>query len=216
MKLPNIFTTLLSTYFRWVVVTVMVIILALGYWLVISQQLSTIRTTSVAERNRTEQQLKSEQNYLSALKSSIERFHQVLSADRLATVDDFLPSSSDFPGLLLTVRNLAAAANVALRGLSLSQGGQVSATGTSSGSLDASSTAANAAAATSLSIKTQDVTLAVAGGNSYEDFKRLLSVIERSRRLFDVVQLTFGVASGQNVSPAYALVVRTYYLPSGN
>ncbi len=215
MKFPTSITSLLSDYFRWLAGAVVVIILGLGYWLILGQQLSKIQTTSLAERTKAEQDLKAEQTYLAALRLSIDRFHQTISAETLASIDDFLPSSPDFPGLLLTVKNVAAAANVKLESLKLSQSGQLGETGSAAGSSRTSSTPqANAAAATSLNLKTQDATITVAGGTSYDDFKRFLSVTERSRRLLDVIELSFGISSGQTAAAAYSLTVRTYYLPN--
>ncbi len=215
MKASDLTNKILSSYFGWLVGGVAVIILGLGYTVVLSAQLSLIQTTSLNEKTQTEQRLKTETEYLAALKGSITRFHQVLPNDKIGAIDDFLPSSSDFPGLLLTLKNLAASANVQLESLNLSQTGQVAASPSANGATSAAPGVANAAAASSLNLKTQDASIAVAGGTSYDDFKHFLSVIEHSRRLLDVIQLSFGVSpGGQSAAQSYAMVVRTYYLPS--
>lgn len=218
MKPPAFFTKLLSDYFRWTAVGLVVVILAGGYWFILRTQLSTIQTTALTERANIQDQLKTEQQYFADLQSSIQRFHQVLPESSLSVIDDFLPSKTDFPGLLLTIRNVAQAANIKLSGLSVSQTGQTSTQATAG--VTAAGSAANAASATIGSVKTQDVTVTLSGGTTYTDFKRLLGTIERSRRLLDVLTLSFGVggASGTTGSTgaaqSYNLILRTYYLPS--
>ncbi len=54
-------------------------------------------------------------------------------------------------------------------------------------------------------VKSARVTMSVSGGN-YEDFKRLLSAIETSSMIFDVLSVNFN--SGQS----YDLVIKSYYL----
>lgn len=214
MKLPSFFTSLLSTYFRWSVGGVVVLVLVLGYLFVLKGQLSSLQTTSLAERTRTQTELKNQQVYLTALRGSIEQFQRQLPSATLASIDDFLPSNPDFPGLLLTIRNIAAAANVNLQSLALSDSGQLAAASTTTGS-GAGGSAANAAVSTSLSLRTQDAAISIAGGTSYDDFKSFLSAVERSRRLLDVIALSFGVSSGPTGgNQSYSLTVRTYYLPN--
>lgn len=212
MKLPGFVTTLLTDYFRWLAGGVVVLILGLGYWLIIGQQLSSIQTTHIAARNQVEGQVKTQQQFLDDLRASIDKFHRVLPASSLSSIDDFLPSSTDFPGLLLTIRNIAASSNVNLQTLALSQTGEVAANQLPAATANGSGTEAQAAAVTSLSVKTQDVNITVAGGTSYTAFKRFLANIENSRRLLDVTSVAFSV--GKTGGDVYTLTIRTYYLPS--
>ncbi len=212
MKLPSIFSQLLSTYFRWTAAGVVVIILGLGYWLFLGQQLDALKTTSLAERTRTETQLKQRQAYLAALRSSIQAFQQRLPQSALTAIDDFLPSQPDFPGLLVTIRNIAGAANVDLQSLTISDGGATAGASAAAGS------ATEGAASTTVSsfnLKTEDASVVVSGGSSYEDFKRFLAVVESSRRLMDIQSLSFGVSQSSSASAQnYSLTLRTYYQPT--
>lgn len=54
-------------------------------------------------------------------------------------------------------------------------------------------------------IKSTRISLSVSGGN-YEEFKRLLSAIETSSMIFDVLSVNFGSGG------SYDLVIRSYYL----
>lgn len=211
MKIPKMITSLLSDYFRWLAGGLVALVLVLGYFFVVRPQLSAIQTTNLTERDTVQSQVKDEQEYLSALQASIDKFHRVLPDATIASIDDFLPSKPDFPGLLLTVQNLAASANVQLKNLTLSSGGELAANSSTTTGGAGGSGVANAAAATSLSIRTQDLNIIVAGGTSYDDFKRFLTYIEASRRLFDVTTLGFSV--GGTSTQNYSLTIRTYYLP---
>lgn len=212
MKIPGFITKALTNYFRWVLGGIAVIVLIAGYALVISPKLTEVQTNQGTARKNAEADLKSQQEFLAALRTSNAKFTTVLSADNIAKINNFIPSEPDFPGLLLTVKNIVSQSQLTLDSFSVGQAGQVAATPATSTS---GSTAAN--------LKTQDVSISVSGGSSYDGFKKLLTVIESSQRLFDVISVNFSAdkpaAPGSAQTPvastnSWSLVLRTYYLPT--
>lgn len=206
MNLPPFINKVLSEYFRWLAGGLMVVVLILGYNFLIAPKVDTIKTTGILERQQAQADLASEKKHLSELQSSITKFHSVLPIERIQQIDDLIPATADFPGLLLTLKNLAVTANLSLEGMSV---GQVAAHSPQT-SQDSSLTVGG------LAIRVQDVSVSVSGGTSYEAFKNYLMLIESSRRLLDIISVNFSNAAPADHPEAgspYSLVVRTYYLP---
>lgn len=226
MKTPAIITKVLTDYFRWLAAGIAAIVLIVGYVLVIAPKMSQVQSSEVTQRKTFEADLKAKQEYIVALKQSNQKFDVALPVDQRQIIDDFLPSETDFPGLILTVKNIVAQSKLTLDSISVGQGGSVTAT---AGAATTPSTTAKtpttpspqAATVGGVNVKTQDISITVSGGSSYDALKTLLTNIESSRRLFDVVSLTFaaaepktgGDASGSSAA-AWSLVLRSYYLPS--
>lgn len=225
MKTPAFITKLLTDYFRWLAGGVAVVVVLAGYLTVIAPKLTEVQTSQVSRQKATAADLKVKQQRIIDLQVSNAKFNTVLPAERRQVIDDFIPSDSDFPGLLLTVKNIVAQSNLTLDAISIGQDGQTAvAAGAATAPTSASSgTAPTAQAATvsGVNVKTQDITITVSGGSSYDAFKVLLSNFESSRRLFDVVSVTFtngtaavgGTQTGGS-SNTWGLVLRSYYLPS--
>lgn len=214
MTTQTLTTKLLTDYFRWLAGGVAAVVLILGYVVFLAPKIADLRSSAITERLRAQADLKSEQAYAAALTASLQKFHQALPEEQLRKIDDFLPSAADFPGLLLTVRNLGLAANLSLDSMTVGQLGQVS-TSARTGAPSAPSTAAQAATVGPAGVRSQDVTVSYSGGASYEQFKTMLATIESSQRLFDVVNLSYSGATDATSSANWGLVLRTYYLPSG-
>lgn len=225
MKTPAIITKVLTDYFRWLAGAVAIVVLIIGYLLLIAPKLSQVQSSEVARQKAAEQELKTKQDYITALKESNAKFAVTLPADRRQVIDDFMPSEADFPGLLLTVKNIVAQSNLTLSSITVGQGGQVAvaagaATRPTVAATDSSAPSAQAATVGGINVKTQDITMSVTGGTSYDAFKNLLANIESSRRLFDVVSVSFSTAlpdaksKNATASSAWSLVLRSYYLPS--
>lgn len=194
-----------------------------GYFMLLQGKVDNLQTNGFNQRSSTEADLQSEQQYYKDLQASISKFHQTLSTQTLKELDSFIPTGSDFPGLLTLMQSLASSAGLQLESLSTSEVGQVAVVSGSvpSGSSSAGVAAAQAATAAGLNLQTQDVTVSVSGGTSYEDFKRFIGLIESSQRLLDVISLNFSQpassqekqGSSNNQQQPYSVVVRTYYLP---
>lgn len=227
MKLPTIINKILTEYFRWLALGVAAIILIIGYLTVIAPKISEVQSTQITTRQADVERLQQQQTYLEDLKKSNSKFTQLFPAATRQTIDDFLPSDPDFPGLLLTVKNIITRMGLTLDSFAVAQGGQTAvaaaATAPTAAGTKTGATGAQAATTGGISVKTQDVTISVSGGTSYEAFKNLLTTIESSRRLFDVVSLSFSAATTDQArteeavaSKSWNLVLRTYYLPASS
>jgi Tfp pilus assembly protein PilO len=222
MKFPAIISKkLLSDYFRWVAIALVVAVLALGYVLLLSVKIQTIRTSGFLEQKKTQTELESRQQFLSELRQSVEKFGEVLPPEKLKAVNEFIPSQSDFPGLLLTIRNIAATANLELDGITLGEVGQLAATGPTAsvdsgtnGDVAGAPSSAQAATASGVNLQVLNASIIVSGGQNYEDFKNFLDLLESSQRLLDIVNIGFTFSEGATGS--FSLQVRTYYLPSAS
>lgn len=215
MNIPGFLNRLLIDSFRWLAIGVAVIILALGYFFVVDAKLAALRTSGFLERNRVTSELEAQKKYLADLQSSVAQFDTRLSTAQREEINTFIPTGTDFPGLLLMLENLAAQANLKLASMNVAEVGQV-ASAAAGGSPTGAPTAA-AASVAGLPVRIQDVSVSFQGGTSYEELKRFIELIESSRRLLDVVSLNFShgedPATGQRGASAYTMVVRTYYLP---
>lgn len=228
MKLPTIIIKILTEYYRWLALGVAAIVLIIGYLTVIAPKLSEVQSKQVTVRQADVDRLQQQQKYLEDLKKSNSKFTQLFPAATRQTIDDFLPSDPDFPGLLLTVKNVITRSGLTLDSFAVAQGGQTSvataATAPAAAGTKTGATSAQAATTGGDSVRTQDVSVTVSGGTSYEAFKRLLTNIEASRRLFDVISLSFTTptsdstktAQAATASGAWTLVLRTYYMPASN
>lgn len=225
MKVPAFLIKILSERFRLLSTIVVIIILILGYLTLISAKIQTIRTTGFLEKNNVQAELDNRKQLLSDLRDSIQRFEVAFPAERLKAVDEFIPSTDDFPGLLLTINNIASSANLQLDSISITSGGQVAATGPTANAeasdeqtvATAPTTAQAAAAGAGVTLQVQNVAITVSGGQTYTAFKNFVALLESSQRLLDVISLGFSVGSsvpGESSSSGYSLQLRTYYLPS--
>ena len=208
MKTPAFIHKVLQNYFRWLALAVVVIVFVAGYVFVLSAKISSLQTSGFLERKKAQAELESQQKYYEQLRTSTQRFATTLPPDKIAEINDFVPTGDDFPALLLTIRNIASAAGLHLDSLTV---GQVGATASTEG------TAATTTSVNGLTLRTQDVAVTISGGTSYETFKNFLSLIESSRRLFDVIQLSFTHGrTSENAATTgdYSLTLRTYYLPT--
>lgn len=202
MTLGSLQQKLLLDYFRWTVVVTAVIIIGLGYALFLNVKIESIRTTGLLERKRVENELKVQQEFAAALRTSGEKYARIFPASRLAEVEQFLPATDDFPGLLLTVKNIAANAGLTMDSLSVS----AAVAGASGGLIPPPPSG----------VQTQDVTVSISGLRGYQDVKQFVAQLESSRRLLDVTSISFGGGSEETAGQAsrrIGLVFRTYSLP---
>lgn len=225
MKIPPFITTLLADYFRWTAAGLVVFVLALGYFFVLTSKIDAVRTSGFLERTKVKNELASEKRYADQLQTAVAKYKKALPPEKQAQINDFLPSSTDFPGLLLMLQKIADSVGLKLESMTVGQAGQVvaasgAAAAASSGKTSDTATttkpsASSAATVSGSTIRTEDVSFVVSGGVSYENFKNFLTAIESSQRLLDVVSLNFTAATATEGSAgsSYSMTVRTYYLP---
>lgn len=226
MKIPKIIGKLFNQYFRFIVGGIVVAILAAGYFLLLSPKIADVRSTQGAAQKNAEAELKTQQSYLASLKQSNAKFDQVLPVSIRNKINNFIPSEPDFPGLLLTLKNIVSQAQMTLDTMSVGQSGETavaSTTGTTATTGKSGTTSAQAATVSGINVKTQDVSISISGGKTYQDFKKLLSLLESSQRLFDVISVNYSGPTSTTGSTAvvttstedlkWSIVLRTYYFP---
>ncbi len=203
-------------------------VLVAGYLLLIAPKITELKTSQVTAQQGAVSELKTQQLYADALAKSNTAFATAIPAATQKKIDTFLPSTANFPSLILTVKNMVTQARLTLNSISVSQSGQVAAVSaatpiTSGVTSNAAVPKAQAATATGVGVKTQDISISVSGGTTYEAFKSFLSIIESSQQLFDVMTVSFtsggdttatttgGASAG---TATWSFVLRTYYLPT--
>lgn len=221
MKIPEFVSQWLIKFWRWFALGVVVIIFGLGYVTLLASKISSVRTEGLAERSQTLEELKADEAYRSALVSSADSFEKKITAADKENLEQFIPTGSDFPTLLLTVKDIAARSNLELTSMFVTEIGQTTAAGvTAPIASSGGGSAASAATIEGVNLRTQDLAVSITGIRSYEDVKNLVQVIESSRRLFDVVSIGFDLnnAAGSdavsNDGSPITLRLRTYYLPN--
>lgn len=207
--MSSIISFILDKYFRWTAGVVVILVLVFGYVFVIHGRIEAVRTTGFLERQKVEDAIKADQAYLQKLKTSVDTYHATLTQNDINTINNFIPTQADFPGLLMNLKLVAEDAGLTLQDMSVSQVGS-GATGA------AATTTAPAPTIAGTALQTQDVAMTVTGGMNYDTFKKFILKVESSQRLMDVVSVSFGGnAKTQNTTTTgdtYTLTVRTYYL----
>jgi hypothetical protein len=215
MRIPSFIAKLITDYFRFVAAGVILIIFVAGFVLLIQAKVDTLRTSGYLERAKVESDLATEREYLRRLTASIEKFRRVLPDEKLEAVDQFIPTGADFPRLALTIRNIAAAANLNLATIAVNETDAV-ATAPVEDQAAAGDGGAGAQAATisGVALRTQDVAISVTNGENYENFKRFIALLESSQRLLDVISVSFSHQDQANAADSsYDIILRSYYLP---
>ncbi len=224
MRLPDFISRWLIDYWRWFAIATVVLLGGLGYVLFLAGKIETVRIDGLAKRTQTVEQLTADTAYRDALQASAADFAAKISSADRATIAAFIPTGSDFPTLLLTVQDIVQRAGLTMADINVTEVGQISAAGaTADATAAAGSETAIAQAATvqGVNLRTQDVNVTVNGIRSYSDVKSFVSIIESSRRLFDIISINFNLSTnlGQaegtaNEGSPISFTLRTYYLPS--
>lgn len=211
MKIPAFIINGLNSYFRFVVGGAVGLVLIFGYVLLLAPKVTSVQTSQLSAQKTAEADLQSKQGHAAALRRSNAQFQQAFPAERLKTINDFLPDAPDFPRLLLLVKSLVSQSQLTLNNFSL--------TNAQSSSPAATPTAPGASPSVS-EVKSADMAISVSGGSTYESFKNLLANLENSKPLLDVVTLTFSAAPPQaaggvqtGITVVWTFTLRTYYLP---
>jgi len=210
MKLPpffrNLITTLMTTYFRYVLMGVAFVVLLIGFFALIQPQLRTVQQDGVGALQEVEDRLATRTDYLNRLKDMVRKYQDVVSQQAVKT-SDLLPNNPEIGKLYLTIDQIIRATGYSLDSIAVTKGE----------SLGTTSTGATATA-TSGTIQILDINLTFSGPSDYLSYKRLLSNLERSIRIFDVPQITFNPSRGSDTQSSnsalnqLSLEIKTYYL----
>lgn|GEM_PF-1175310 len=124
-------------------------------------------------------------------------------------IADALPNTSDFPGLMALMENLAGSTGVSLKSITPSQTAQTTATGVDPNAAAGTGTGTGGtASASALKPEPQPYAVSLAFDASYSALSRLLLAIEQSARPMRVTSLQL---SGSGGSLAVQMEVSTYY-----
>lgn len=224
MRTPDFLSRWLIDFWRWFAFGTVALVLAIGYFFVLAGKIESVRTDGLLKRTQANEQLAADSAYKEALQASAKAFEQKISASDRATIEEFIPTGSDFPSILLTIQDMAKRAGLQLTDVAVTEIGQVAAAGTEAivASQTTTTSIAQAATVQGVNLRTQDVSVTVGGLRSYEEVKNFVKVIESSRRLFDVVSLNFNLsgtaADGESATDGSPVTfsLRTYYLPATN
>lgn len=169
-------------------------ILALGYWFIISPKVNSAQNIATAV-------LQEEQDKEAALKKRIEYLVNLESArgqmpdEDIRRINDMLPSEPGVPELLASLESISTASFVKLESIQFSK--------------VAASAPGDKSKASTLPGGAQGLEIQLTVANTpYSNVKTLVSNIEKSLRLLDVVALIYSPGA-----KSYSLTVRSYYLP---
>jgi hypothetical protein len=220
MKLPAYIqkpiNALLTTYFRYVLIVVVVAIGALGYFMLIRPQFENVRLVGVLAYQNATDRLFDRQRYYSRVNSMVNKYHEV-SAAQTVQLEDIMPTKVDNSALFRTLQALSQQAGMNVVSMALSKGTALTTTSGSTAAGTATNRATTTTTASSGTVRTINVTLTMTGPGDYETYKKLLTTIEQSMRIFDLGSISFNAAAAsgtQNAEdmPSVSLELKTYYL----
>jgi hypothetical protein len=222
----------LNRHFQWVVAAVIIIILAVGFFTVITAKWKEVSSFGLLTLERERALTDDREAYVGDLQQSLNAF-QAYSEGQIATLERVLPSSFDVAPIFLETNELFADAGYSLERISIIDQGKVAKTATASGSgastdpvvqqLVAQAQESAKRAFLNPNLRVINLSLDLAGSSAYEDIKRLLQTIEQGQRLMDIQNIGFtidsGAASNQEETSSLAgkitLAVQIYYFDEG-
>jgi len=175
---------IIDRYFIWIALALFLTILILGYFMVLRSKYSDYVQSRDVTLVAMKESLKNAENdkavMLSAKKAS-------LTPEEERLIYMAVPKTFDFSSIVSQLTALSQAYNFSVTSIDVAKGDEV---------IEIQS---------GQNAKSTRISLSVSGGK-YEEFKRLLSAIEASSMVFDVLSVNFN--SGQS----YDLIIRSYYL----
>lgn len=217
MKIPpfvrKILTQLMTEYFRYVLMATAFLVVVIGYSWFLQPQISSVREVGILALQQETAKLADRQAYLERQQRMVEAYRRVVSTQP-GGIDDVLPTEAKVNDLFLTVQAIARESGMEVQSVSVTEGSSLIAeTSAVSPTAPAGRNQASAAKVSGGSIKILDLTLVVRGPTDYESYKKLLRNVERSQRIFDVVNLDFRQqSSGDEASGEEARRVETITL----
>ena len=230
MKMPSyiqkVYVSLLTQYFRYVLIAVSILIAAAGYLILIQPQFENVRLVGVLALKNETDRLNDRQAYLQRVTAMVEKYRAAVSGQSVKA-ENMLPTGIDNAALFRTMQAIANQSGMMLQSVALSKTTSASGTGTAAPSGDVTqatdviSEINKTLSSTGTVIKASTVSASFAGDGSYESFKRVLTTIEQSVRLFDLGAINYSSATGSQPSAKieqaqavsnYSFELKTYYL----
>ena len=177
----------------------MVIVLGVGYALLLSKQITTIQTTSFSDRTKAKNELTASKAYATQLQTSLDAYHRNFTEADRARLLQLLPTSTDFPSILLTVQELVASADLDLQSITTT---------------DVSVPVTSTTGTTIPPLNGKDINITVTGGKGYDQFKKFLAILETTEPIIDVTTANYTATAGDSqTGTSYTFTLRTYIMP---
>ena len=175
---------IIDRYRGWIALVLFVIIMVLGYLIVLKDKYNNYVQSKNVNLAGIEQALKNVENS----KSAIQNVKKVtLSDSEGRLIDMAIPKEFDFNSVVSQLTSLVEANNFSVNNIEVDK--------------DIS----KEDLLLKQNVKSVKISMSVTGEN-YESFKRLLSAIEQSSMIFDVISVDF------NSNQSYSLTIKSYYL----
>lgn len=208
-QLGPLLTSFVGQWYRWCALTVVGLVLLIGWLVVLRPEYRLIRDSGVISYQSSAQRLTTRQSHLADLQLLSERYAAV-DSERLRQLDALLPTTADAPALIAAMERFAADSGTSLAGIDVSVVDQSS---------DKAVPKKSAADAIVPALPPLDhpgvhpitlaVTLTVADGLSYDELRALLNQIDQFVPLLQLDQLNYDPAT-----TSISLQLTTYYFAS--
>lgn len=213
---------LLTTYFRYVLIAVVVLIGAIGYLQLIRPQFENVKIVGVLAYQNASDRLDNRRSYYSKASEMVNTYREV-SAAQTVNIEEIMPTTIDNSKLFLTLQALSKQAGMSMVSMALSKGSALAASPTgaapTAGTQDAATApASNAVTSSNGTVNIINATLTMTGSGDYDSYIKLLTTIERSMRIFDLGSIAYspvGAAVGTEAAqemPSFTFELKTYYL----
>ncbi len=179
----------INRYYIGIVIALVLVILAGGYWFFVKQTVDKIRVVGVADIENKQQIIDQQQRALDKLKN-LKKQYEALDYSQLKHIQSVLPHEADLPYVIMKLKQL-----ITDNGLELVT--------IDSGAF--SSTNASAGAAVPV-IRKLNITVSFDGLESYAGLKNFLDQLSNSVPFFELNSLSYLPGSS-----AYTLNLTTYY-----
>ncbi|MFH0828932.1 MAG: hypothetical protein V1907_02015 [Candidatus Kerfeldbacteria bacterium] len=229
MKMPSyiqkIYASLLTQYFRYILIAVSVLIAAVGYLVLIQPQFENVKDVGILALKNETDRLNDRQAYLQRMTAMVEKYRAAASGQTVRA-ENMLPTGIDNAALFRTMQAIASQSGMMLQSVALNKTAGSTGTGTAAGDAtqgtDVLSKISETLSSTGSVIRASTVSVSLAGDGSYETFKRVLTTIEQSVRLFDLSTINYSsLSSGPQLVGKteqaqaltnYSFELKTYYL----
>lgn len=189
-----LFQSFIIQYFKLVVGALVILILAIGYFVLIGPQYNSLKENGILNYQAQREKLANRKTYLEKLKS-LQTEYTKLNAKDLESLKHLLPVGEDIPGLFVQAEALAKDNGLALQNIGVNQPAV---------STDKSGKVVKKESA---GVGTLSLSMTLTGGSGYEGLKSFLDSLENNVRILDVESVNFS-PDGQN----YSVNAKTYYL----
>lgn len=228
MKIPSIifkmFTALMTTFFRYVLIVVAVTIILIGYLTFLRPQFEKVRETGILAFQSESERYTDRLQYYTKVQEMVDKYRLVLKQKK---VDEktILPHKPEVENLFLIFQAIAQASGMNLETVAIVKGGSlatVAPDGTTSASTQGRQTGSAGAATKTTSatstLQVLNITVTMSGINAYENFKNLLKNLESSQRIFDIPSVSYTSSAtasqdpNQQATTQYSFEMKSYYL----